>query len=189
MGVRTSTIDWWAERSWADYLVAVTVLGAHLFAVRTSGSGDWLTWIGATQRTDMYAAAIGAVSAIGGLSAIAIAIYTTANGERLRAVRQQQRPGELRRTWRSLLQGTALACALILAAFSLDRDKDPLSARFIFEYAMLFASLRFARFVWFFDKIMAISDADQVEEGSSTAVPVRDPNWLERRRRQHDING
>lgn len=187
MGVRTSIIDKWAERAWADYLVAVTVIGAHLLIIRVSGAGDWLTWIGATQRTDMYAAATGAVSAIGGLSAIAIAIYTTANGERLRAVRQQ-RHGELRRTWRSLLQGTALACALILAAFSLDRDKDPLSARFIFEYAMIFAALRFARFVWLFDRIMAVSDADLVEEGASAAVPARDPNWLERRRRQHDSN-
>ncbi|MFG2880655.1 hypothetical protein ACGFYU_37545 [Streptomyces sp. NPDC048337] len=185
MGVRTSIIDKWAERTWADYLVAVTVIGVHLLIIRESGSGDWLTWIGATQRTDMYAAATGAVSAIGGLSAIAIAIYTTANGERLRAVRQHRR-GELRRTWRSLLQGTALACALTLAAFSLDRDKDPLSARFIFEYAMVFAALRFGRFVWLFDKIMAVSDADLVEEGSSAAVPVRDPNWLERRQRQHD---
>ncbi|MFF4323715.1 hypothetical protein [Streptomyces sp. NPDC001568] len=187
MGVRTSIIDKWAERVWADYLVAVTVLGAHLLIVRASGSGDWLTWIGATQRTDMYAAATGAVSAIGGLSAIAIAIYTTANGARLRAVRRQ-RHGELRRTWRSLLQGTALTCALILAAFSLDRDKDPLSARFIFEFAIVFAALRFARFVWLFDRIMAISDADLVEESSTAAVPVRDPNWLERRRRQHDSN-
>ncbi|MFK0222973.1 hypothetical protein ACIQWN_32900 [Streptomyces vinaceus] len=185
MGVRTSIVDWWADRAWADYLVAVTVLGAHLAIVRVSGSGDWLAWIGTTQRTDMYAAATGAVSAIGGLSAIAIAIYTTANGERLRAVRQQ-RHGELRRTWRSLLQGTALACALILAAFSLDRDKDPLSARFIFEYAIIFAALRFARFVWLFDRIMAISDTDLAEEGPPAAVPALDPNWLERRRRQFD---
>ncbi|MFJ9079462.1 hypothetical protein ACIRO3_30125 [Streptomyces sp. NPDC102278] len=187
MGVRTSVIDKWAERAWTDYLIAVIVIGAHLLIVRGCGSGDWLTWIGTTQRTDMYAAATGVVSAIGGLSAIAIAIYTTANGERLRAVRQQ-RHGELRRTWRSLLQGTALACLLILTAFSLDRDKDPLSARFIFEYAMVFAAFRFARFVWLFDGIMAVSDADLVEEGPSVAVPARDPNWLERRRRQHDSN-
>lgn len=185
MDVRTSIIDKWAERAWIDYLVAMTVLGIHLLVIRASGSGDWLTWIGTTQRTDMYAAATGAVSAIGGLSAIAIAIYTTANGERLRTVRQQ-RHGELRRTWRSLLQGTALACALILAAFSLDRDKDPLSARFIFEYAMFFAALRFARFVWLFDRIMAVSDADLVEEGASVAVPARDPNWLERQQRRRN---
>lgn len=183
MGVRTSIIDKWAEHAWVDYLVAITVIGVHLLVIRGSGSGDWLTWIGTTQRTDMYAAATGAVSAIGGLSAIAI--YTTANGERLRTVRQQ-RHGELRRTWRSLLQGTALACVLILAAFSFDRDKDPLSARFVFEYAMVFAALRFARFVWLFDRIMAVSDADLVEEGASAAVPARDPNWLERQQRQHD---
>ncbi|MEV7414871.1 hypothetical protein [Streptomyces sp. NPDC089919] len=189
MAVRTSIVDRWVECAWADHPVAIAALGAHLLVLRTSGSGDWLAWIGSAQRTDLYAAATGAVSAIGGLSAIAIAIYTTANGERLRAVRQRQRPGELRRTWRSLLQGTAWACALLLAALSLDRDGDPLSARFVFEYAMVFAALRFARFIWFFDKIMAISDADLAEEGSATVVPVRDPNWLLRGQRRYDRGG
>ncbi|WP_344494487.1 hypothetical protein [Streptomyces enissocaesilis] len=178
-------IDKWAEHAWFDHLSAVTAVGAHLLIIRVSGCGDWLTWISANQRTDLYAAATGAVSALGGLSAIAIAIYTTVNGQRLRAVRQQY-PGQLRRSWRSLLQGTALACALILFAFSLDQDDDPLSARFIFEYAMVFAALRFARFVWLFDRIMAITDADMVEETSAAAVPARDPNWLERRQRQYD---
>ncbi|MGW3212803.1 hypothetical protein ACWDBC_11170 [Streptomyces parvus] len=185
MGVRTSIIDKWADRTWVDYLIAVAVIGAHLATVRATRSGDWLAWIDSSQRTDMYGAAIGAVSAIGGLSAIAIAIYTSANGGRLQAVRQQRR-GELRRTWRSLLQGTALACGLILGAFSLDRDADPFSVRFVFEYAMVFAAMRFARFIWLFDQIMAVSDADLVDEGSSAVVPVRDPNWLARRRSQYD---
>lgn len=185
MGVRMSIIDKWADRTWVDYLIAVAVIGAHLAVIRATKSGDWLTWIESGQRTDMYSAAIGAVSAIGGLSAIAIAIYTSANGERLQAVRRRRR-GELRRTWRSLLQGTALACGLILAAFSLDREADPFSVRFLFEYAMVFAAMRFARFIWLFDRVMAVADADLAEEGSSVEVPVRDPNWLARRRRQYD---
>ncbi|MEU9255478.1 hypothetical protein AB0D66_26985 [Streptomyces sp. NPDC048270] len=185
MSVVTSIIDRWAVRAWVDHLAAVAAVGLHILLIRATGSGDWLTWIGATQRTDMYAAATGAVSALGGLSTIAIAIYTAGTGRRLRTVRRQH-PGDLRRIWRSLLQGTALACALILTAFSLDRDKDPLSARFIFEYAMAFAALRFARFVWLFDNIMAISDADLGEETATAAVPARDPNWLQRRQHQHD---
>ncbi|MFB8077464.1 hypothetical protein [Streptomyces sp. NPDC056013] len=187
MGVRSSVIDSWAERPWVDYVVTATVIGAHILAVRGTGSGDWLTWIGSSQRTDMYGAATGAVSAIGGLSAIAIAIYTSANGQRLRTVREQ-RPDELRRSWRSLLQGTALACALLLTAFSLDRDKDPLSARFIFEYAMVFAALRFSRFIWLFDNIMGISDTDMTEQSSPVTTPARDPNWLGRRQGQSDGN-
>ncbi|MFD9486740.1 hypothetical protein ACFWBX_22735 [Streptomyces sp. NPDC059991] len=141
--------------------------------------GDFLAWIDSSQRTDLYAAAAGVTSAIGGLSAIAISLYSAANGERLRAVRRQQQHS-LRRSWRSLLQGTALACLLLLASLALDRDKDPLSARFVFEYAMVFAACRFARLVWLFDSVMHISDAD-LTEPSTVAPPARDPNWVRRR--------
>ncbi|MEV5686847.1 hypothetical protein AB0L68_27170 [Streptomyces sp. NPDC052164] len=121
------------------------------------------------------------VSAIGGLSAIAVSLYTAANGERLRAVRVQHHE-ELRRSWRSLIQSTALCCLLLLISLSLDREKDPLSCRFVFEYAMMFASLRFIRLIWLFDRMMQVSDADLVCE-EQTAAPVRDPDWLRRQQR------
>ncbi|MFJ3586804.1 hypothetical protein ACIPPS_31880 [Streptomyces sp. NPDC090127] len=179
MGVRTTVEDIWAGHLQLDYLVAGAALGSHILIVRSLGSGDWLSWIESSQRTDLYAAAAGTVSAIGGLSAIAISLYTAANGERLRAVRLQHH-AELRRSWRSLLQATALCCLLLLTALSLDRETDPLSARFIFEYAMIFAALRFARLIWLFDKVMSLSDAE-LTESERPAMPVRDPGWVQRR--------
>ncbi|WP_331722844.1 hypothetical protein OG848_47750 (plasmid) [Streptomyces canus] len=179
MGVRDAIADRWAEHLWLDYLVAAGAVGAHVLVIRKSGSGDWLSWIDSSQRTDLYAAAAGTVSAIGGLSAIAISIYTAANGERLRAVRQHHQIS-LRRSWRSLLQGTALVCTLLLTALALDRNKDPLSARFVFEFAMVFAALRFARLIWLFDRMMSVSDADSTEPAPVT-TPTRDPDWLRRR--------
>ncbi|MET7780068.1 hypothetical protein ABZT28_30660 [Streptomyces sp. NPDC005388] len=179
MGARDNIADRWAENLWIDYLVTAIVVCAHVLVVRKTGSGDWLSWIDSSQRTDLYAAAAGVVSAIGGLSAIAISIYTAANGERLRAVRRHHQTG-LRRSWRSLLQSTALVCTLLLTALSLDRDKDPASARFIFEFAMAFAALRFARLIWLFDRMMHVSDADSAEP-DPVATPVRDPDWLRRR--------
>lgn len=184
MSVRTSVEDRWAANLWIDYLLAALAISAHILTVRSTRSGDWLSWIDSSQRTDLYAAAAGVVSAIGGLSAIAISIYTAANGERLRAVRAQHHQ-ELRRSWRSLLQSTALCCLLILASLSLDRDKDPLSARFVFEYAIAFAGLRFARLIWLFDRLMSVSDADLVGP-EAVATPVRDPNWP-RRRQQNPL--
>ncbi|MFF0837651.1 MULTISPECIES: hypothetical protein [unclassified Streptomyces] len=179
MGVRDTIADRWAENLWIDYLVAASVVCVHVLVIRSSGSGDWLSWIDSSQRTDLYAAAAGTVSAIGGLSAIAISIYTAANGERLRAVRQHHQIG-LRRSWRSLLQGTALVCILLLTALALDRDKDPISARFIFEFAMVFAALRFGRLIWLFDRMMSVSDADSTE-ATPVATPARDSDWLRRR--------
>ncbi|MGW2898044.1 hypothetical protein ACWDAO_26485 [Streptomyces sp. NPDC001212] len=184
MSVRTSVEDRWAAVLWIDYLLATLALSAHIATIRITGSSDWLSWIESSQRTGLYAAAAGVVAAIGGLSAIAISLYTAANGERLRAVRAQHHK-ELRRSWRSLLQSTALCCLLLLTALSLDRDKDPHSARFVFEYAMAFAALRFARLIWLFDGMMRVIDAD-LTEPEAVGVPVRDPDWL-RNRQQNPL--
>ncbi|MFJ4755003.1 hypothetical protein [Streptomyces sp. NPDC088763] len=184
MSVRTSIEDRWAAVLWIDYLLAAVTLGAHIMTIRVTRSSDWLSWIESSQRTDLYATAAGVVSAIGGLSAVAISLYTAANGERLRAVRAQQHK-ELRRSWRSLLQSTALCCLLLLTALSLDRDRDPHSARFLFEYAMVFAALRFARLIWLFDRMMQVTDAD-LTEPEGVGVPVRDPDWL-RNRQQNPL--
>lgn len=177
MDVRAGVEDAWSQHLWADYLVAATGVGVHILIIRLTGHGDWLAWIDSSQRTDLYAAAAGVVSAIGGLSAIAISVYTAANGERLRAIRRQYQ-GQLRRSWRSLLQATALCCALLLAALALDRDHDPLSARFLCEYALAFAGLRYPRLIWLFDWMMRITDADLIEP---EPAPVRDPHWMRRR--------
>ncbi|WP_175408581.1 hypothetical protein [Streptomyces sp. TRM64462] len=179
MSVRDTIEDFWAGHLRLDYLIAGVALGSHILVIRSTGSGDWLSWIDSSQRTDLYAAAAGSVSAIGGLSAIAISLYTAANGDRLRAVRLRHH-AELRRSWRSLLQATAICCLLLLTSLSLDRDADPLSARFVFEYAMAFAALRFARLIWLFDRVMGLSDAD-LTEPAPPAMPVRDPGWVQRR--------
>ncbi|MGY3681569.1 hypothetical protein ACVWXU_005192 [Streptomyces sp. TE33382] len=181
MSVRTSIEDRWAAYLWIDYLLAALAVGVHIFVIWSTGSSDWLSWIDSGQRTDLYATAAGVVSAIGGLSAIAVSLYTAANGERLRAVRAQHHE-ELRRSWRSLIQSTALCCLLLLISLALDRETDPLSCRFLFEYTMVFASLRFMRLVWLFDRMMQVSDADLVRE-EQTTTPVRDPAWLRRRER------
>ncbi|MFD8566636.1 hypothetical protein [Streptomyces sp. NPDC059639] len=181
MGGRDDFLDRWAEHLWIDYAVAACVVGAHVAVVRMGSRGDFLAWIDSSQRTDLYAAAAGVTSAIGGLSAIAISLYSAANGQRLRAVRAQHQHS-LRRSWRSLLQGTALVCLLLLAALALDRDHDPLSVRFVFEYAMAFAACRYARLIWLFDRIMHVSDADLSDPGT-VDPPARDPNWVRRRQR------
>ncbi|MEH0532773.1 hypothetical protein SAMN06272781_0009 [Streptomyces sp. 1222.2] len=179
MGARTRIEDAWAQHLWIDHVAAVAVVATHILVIRLTGSGDWLQWIDSSQRTDLYAAAAGVMSAIGGLSAIAISIYTAANAERLRTVRRQHQ-GQLRRSWRSLLQGTAWCCLALLAALSLDREHDPLSVRFLSEYALTFAALRYPRLIWLFDRMMQVSDMD-LPEPERAPAPVRDPNWVRRR--------
>jgi len=178
---REKVVDLWAAQLWLDHLTVTAVVGAHVALTFATGSGDWLAWISASQRASLYSASTGVISAIGGLSAIAISIYTATNGERLRAVRREHH-GELRRNWKSLLLATGFCCLLTLFALSLDKEGDPNYSRFLFEYALGFSAMRFTRLIWLFDRMMRISDAD-LSEPARVAPPTRDPDWVRRRQK------
>ncbi|WP_095046232.1 hypothetical protein [Streptomyces sp. WM6386] len=180
MGAGEALEDRWSEWLWVDYLAAAVIVAGHILLIRLTGSGDWLSWIDSSQRTDAYGTSAGVVSAIGGLSAIAISIYTASNGIRVREVRREHH-AKLRKSWRALLAVTALCCALFIVAQTLDRKNDPLSARFIFEYAFCLAVIRFGRLIWLFEMMMRISDRDLTDPQIEPA-PVRDPDWVQRRR-------
>ncbi|MEV7383255.1 hypothetical protein [Streptomyces lydicus] len=180
MSVRDFLVDQWSEAVWWDYVIAVSLVAAHVLVVRVSGQGDWLTWIDTEQRVSLYGTAAGVVSAIGGLGSIAISIYLSSNGERIRAVRRHYQ-NELRRNWKSLLVATALICVCCLVAQGLDGTHDPHSARYLFEAAMALALARFLRMLWLFDKMMQLNDRDQSDPAQEPA-PQLDPNWRQRRR-------
>lgn len=179
MGARESFVDRWSEAPWWDFAAAALAVAIHLIVVHAWGRGDWLKWADSGQRTSVYGTAAGVVSAIGGLSSIAISIYTASEGPRARSVRRNF-PVELRRNWRSLLTGTALICFLCLIAQSMDDPRDLYHMRYVFEFAMLLAVARFLRMLWLFDAIMKISDRDASDPDPALPL-VMDPNWAQRR--------
>jgi hypothetical protein len=166
---------------WWDYVIALVLVAAHVATVQASGRGDWLSWIESEQRVSLYGTAAGVVSAIGGLSSIAISIYLSSNGERIRAARRHYQD-QLRRNWKSLLVATALICMGCLAAQGLDNETDSHSARYLFEAAMSLALVRFLRMLWLLDSMMKLNDRDQSDPPPQPA-PRFDPNW-----RQHRSN-
>ncbi|WP_121702600.1 hypothetical protein [Streptomyces sp. E5N298] len=113
------------------------------------------------------------------LSSIAISIYLSSNGERIRAVRRHYQ-SELRRNWKALLVATALICMGCLVAQGLDDKPDSHSARFVFEASMSLALIRFLRTLWLLDRMMAINDRDQSDPPTQPA-PRYDPDWRQRR--------
>ncbi|MFF4590483.1 hypothetical protein [Streptomyces sp. NPDC001388] len=180
MSVRESLVDRWSEAVWWDYAFALLLVAGHVVIVHVSGRGDWLSWIDSEQRVSLYGTAAGVVSAIGGLSSIAISIYLSSNGERIRAARRHYQ-NELRRNWKSLLVATAVICVGCLAAQGLDNKTDSHSARYLFEAAMSLALIRFLRMLWLLDNMMKINDRDQSDPPPQPA-PRFDPNWRQRRR-------
>ncbi|MFE1797737.1 hypothetical protein ACFW9L_16425 [Streptomyces sp. NPDC059517] len=180
MSARESLIDRWSEAVWWDYVIALLMVTSHLTVVRVSGRGDWLAWIGSEQRVSLYGTAAGVVSAIGGLSSIAISIYLSSNGERIRAVRRNYQ-SELRHNWKALLVATAVICMGCLIAQGLDDRTDSHKTRYLFEAVMALALIRFLRMLWLLDSMMKINDRDQSDPEPQPA-PRFDPNWRQRRR-------
>jgi hypothetical protein len=180
VSVRESLVDRWSEAVWWDYVIALVLVSGHVAGVRAAERGDWLSWIDSEQRVSLYGTAAGVVSAIGGLSSIAISIYLSSNGERIRAVRRHYQ-SELRRNWRALLVGTALVCMGCLVAQGLDDKADSHSARFVFEASMALAVVRFLRMLWLLDRMMGINDLDQSASPPRPA-PRYNPGWRQRNR-------
>ncbi|GAA1031464.1 hypothetical protein GCM10009557_26920 [Virgisporangium ochraceum] len=148
-----------SDRPSLDYLLAGVVVAGHVLIIRQSGSGDFLSWIESDRRSDVYSGSGAVIATLGGLSAIGLAIYQSASGDRSKAIRVLY-GNELRRNWRGLLVMAGLSSLLCYLCMALDQEKDPISIRFVFEWAMVFAVVRFVRLVWIFDRILQIADRD-----------------------------
>lgn len=174
----TKLINFWSEKTWIDYAATAIVVAPYFLITKLVGHGDWLRRVGVGQRLSVYGTGATIVSIIGGLSAIAITIYITADGERARAVRAN-RNQELRRNWRSLFVGLGLSALACLAAQAVDIRHDALSSRVIFVAAIVFAIWRFVRLVWLFDAMIGIADQDLSDIGPLPA-PELGRSWSQK---------
>ncbi len=167
-------MGWVSEHPSVDFGVAAAVLGLHLLLAR-SGHGDVLAWIETDQRQALYGAGAGVVSIIGGLATVALAMYQAADGRRSRAIRRFYGV-PLRKNWRGVLFVTGFAAVLCLVSLSLDRARDPLSARFVFEFAMMLWGVRLVRLIWLFDAFLKVMDTDAMDRPMPPA-PGLGPRW------------
>lgn len=169
---------WVSEHPSLDFALAAVLLADHVLVVR-AGHGDVLAWLTSSQRQAVYGAGATIVSILGGLAAIGLAQYNSATGERSAAVRRLYGQA-LRRNWRGILLVTGLTSALCVVALATDRNHDPASSRFVFEFAMLLWGIRFLRLVWLFDATLGMSDAEASDPGRAPAPDIH-PKWQNKR--------
>jgi hypothetical protein len=169
---------WISEHPAIDLAAAAVLLAAHVLLTRR-GHGDFLAWLDTAQRQAVYGAGAGVVAVLGGLTAIALAQYRAATGDRSTALRRLYGPA-VRKNWRGILLVTGLAALLCLVALATDRVNDPVSSRFIFEFAVLAWGLRFLRLIWLFDNMLAVADLDASDEPRAPAPAVH-PRWSQRK--------
>jgi hypothetical protein len=170
---------WISEHPVSDWGVAGLLLLAHV-CITMQGHGDFLRWVDTAQRRGAYAMGSGIVSILGGLTAIGLAQYRAANGERSAAVRRHYGP-IVRKNWRGILLVTGFCAMLCLVAATTDRAHDPVSSRFIFEFAILLWVVRYLRLVWLFDSMLTLADVEASDEQRAGAPAVH-PRWTERQK-------
>jgi hypothetical protein len=170
-------VDYWSEATWTDYAATALIVTSYFVATKLAHGGDWLRSISADQRLAVYGTGATIVSIVGGLSVIAITIYITANGERVRAVRAAYGTS-MRRNWRALIIGLGLSALACLVAQAIDGEHDPSSSRILFAAAMVFAAWRFLRLLWLFDALIGVMDQDLTDSGRLPA-PKLGKAWTE----------
>lgn len=173
-------LRWASEHTTVDFLVAAVIVGAHAVIAVEKQHGDWLGWLQSGQRLSIYSTGATVIAVLGGLSAIALALYQSAGGTRAVAVRKHY-GDEVRRNWRGLLIVAGLSSLLCLVAQAIDVAKDPHYGRFVFEFALVLASIRFIRLIWLFNNILQVADKDLTDR-ARPAPPELDPRWRERRK-------
>jgi hypothetical protein len=154
--------DYWSQATWLDYVATGAMVIPYFLVTKLLGHGDWLRWLSADQRLAIYGTGATIISIIGGLGAIAVTIYITADGARARALRVGQNR-YLRRNWRALFIGLGVSALACLAAQVIDVNYDAMSSRIVFIAAIVFATWRFIRLVWLFDAMINIMDHDLTE--------------------------
>jgi hypothetical protein len=165
----------WSEEPWLDHLLSGTLLATHIIVINIAGIGDVLAWADKSHRLTVYSTGASVISILGGLGAISTTIYVAATGERARKVREQY-PHELKRNWTHLLVDLGISAGACVVAQTLDADRDPHSARFVFEYAFTLAALSFVRLVWLFNRMISIADRDITDKRVEEA-PELNPVW------------
>jgi hypothetical protein len=168
------TWNFWSENTWTDYVLTAAIIAPYFLATKLAHGGDWLRSISADQRLAVYGTGATIVSIVGGLSVVAVTIYITTNGQRVRAVRAA-RGKEMRRNWRALFVGLGLSSASCLVAQAINGDHDPSSSRILFAAAMVFAAWRFLRLLWLFDALIGVMDMDLTDAPNLPAPELGKP--------------
>jgi hypothetical protein len=182
--------DYWVDHRWTDLCIAGAAVALHSVVVWRTGRFDLLAWVEASDRRGAYSAFAVVVSLTGALSGVAVSQLGSAKGMRATALKKHGGK-ELARSWRSIYVGSMCAALLALVALVLDATKPPAAghnaavAQWIFEFAVAYAVLKFARLTVLFEPMITafVKDDADPDEAPLAPAPRIDVTALEARRR------
>ena len=192
--LKASVRDFWIDRIWLDYGIAVAIVGVHFVAAQ---AWPWVDIVGGASTPDrraVYSATAIVVSLLGSFSAVAIGQLSSARGARADALREAGGT-DLAKNWRSIFR-TALLCALIaLTALLIDPSIPPalpanaepplapIIIRWLFEVALVLAIVRFIRLSALFVEVMEVASMGDAGGSSELAdPPTPNPDWTRHRK-------
>lgn len=155
--------DFVIERPIVDYLVATILVSSHYLAWASTGQGDVIGKIDASNRHDLYGFGGAIIAIIFSGSAAAIAHYASASGQRAEQVKRRW-GANLRRQWMGTLVVPGFASAACLLAMALDLSgKSSPAGRWIFEAAVALTLVRFLRAMVLFQIMLDVTDLDRTD--------------------------
>ncbi|GIH26093.1 hypothetical protein Aph01nite_44030 [Acrocarpospora phusangensis] len=172
-------VDLIIEHPWMDLIIAVVLVGSHLFIVLKFGHGDVIGWIPQDDRKDLYAAGGTVIAIIFGFATGAVAHYSSAQGDRARTVKRMF-GDTLRGQWLGTLALPMLAALTCVVAMALDgsRSGGLTVARWIFESAVCLAAIKAVRVLYLFQIMLDMTDLDAVEQPRVPAPAIK-KGWLD----------
>ncbi|MGD6745424.1 hypothetical protein ACOKM3_26760 [Streptomyces sp. BH106] len=156
----------WRSKPSLDWLIVIVFVGAHFAWVQWSGSGDLLGQPKLEQRLEIYTTGATVVAIVGSFVIAAIAQYSTASGQRMRALRAAEHlASQFRRNWVSILSATLVIAGACLLATILDvTEGDGGGVHWLVETALILGSVRALRLVWLFNAVLFASDLDLADQ-------------------------
>jgi len=173
--------DWIVDRPSVDLLAAAVIVAGYALVALHFGHGAVLSWLTTDARATLYSTGATVVSVLGGLAAIATAVYQSAEGRRASAARTLYRD-QLRRNWRAVLTATGVSALLCIVSLVMNREPTEVAATLVFGFGVALWTLRFARLIYLFDRLLSLADHDLSDVPVAEAPPFN-PDWAAGRRR------
>ncbi|MET8336958.1 hypothetical protein [Streptosporangium canum] len=174
------TRDLLIEHPIIDLLATCVLVGGHFLVVSKYGHGDFIGWISASNRHELYGVGAAVVAIIFGFSAAAVAHYAGASGTRAKYAKSKF-GAALRRQWMGtlVLPGLGAFACLLALALDLAEGGGVAVARWIFETAVVLSLFKFVRAMHLFQAMLDVTDLDAVDQGR-VAAPAIGAAWRDR---------
>ncbi|WP_157780375.1 hypothetical protein [Leifsonia xyli] len=160
--------DFWLDHLWCDLVLGAVLATIHLLLVLIWPSMDVLGNAAPADRRAAYTSVAVVVSLLASFSAVAIGQLSSAKGARADALRNQGGV-MLAKNWRSIFWAGLATAGVSIAALLLDPSRHtnsavPVVVRWVFEFALLVAVVKFARLSTLFNEVLSIAALSAADE-------------------------